>query len=458
MAPIRKKLPIQYNSRLPIGVVSNDPFSYLVYDKLFDDFIIVTDGKKQCLEDLGFGDRTKIIKSSTRTDSPRGFYTAKKFIELTKQQPKRKFITYAPIDPPYKVNPLNLLMNSPAIAHAYENKRYFRDEFADLIRMPKYVIRHVAELDKAAAYHGLREEFDGDFVMQDEESSGSKGTHIIKNHDNYVEAVKAFKKNSSGRSIVISQYIDGEAFSTQVCITKYGIFSGGVQKQLVDSNFLCNTKISGATRWCGGEIGGKYSDIVQHQAHEMATIVGSELASHGYKGIFGIDLIITPDNEVYAIEINARQTGWSFLISDLHYKQGKIPFMLLHALELGNLDYEVKDLDALPSSSRVNTTYSLMIVVNPMTEEFIMKQYVKPGVYKISDDKLVFEKEAYSISQLRGEDRLLIMCRHNKDESVDSGKRILKIIKQGKIMSKNDLNLKSQNIVKIVKRHFELPE
>lgn len=451
-----KQLPIEYNRKLPVGVVGNDISGYLIYDQLFDDLCLVTEGKKQYLKDLGFEDSIVPIKPSSRSAAVRRFYTAKKFVELTKQQPKRKFITYAPVDPPYKVNPLNLLMNSPAIAHAYENKRYFRDEFADLIRMPEYAIKHVNELDKATSYHELREEF-GAFVLQDEESSGSKGTHMVHNHDDYVEAVRSLKKNSSGRSIVASKFIEGQAYSTQVCITRYGIFSGGVQKQLVDSTYLCNPKLKGATRWCGGELGGDYPDIVQHQAHEMATIVGSELASHGYKGIFGIDLIITPDNEVYAIEINARQTGWSYLISDMQLKQGKIPFMLLHALELGNVEYEVKDLDALPSINRQKKPVSLMIVINPLAEEYIIKQAIKPGVYKITNDKLEFEKEAYSLSQLKGEDRLLIMSRHNKGDSVEAGKRILKITKNGKVMAKADLNLKSQHLIEIVKKHFQLP-
>src|SRR5690606_30700539 len=90
---------------------------------------------------------------------------SKKFIDNVKADPKRKYVLYSPLDPPYKVNPLTYLMNSPTIAHAYENKRYFRDEFADLIRMPEYEIKYISELDKAAAYRDLRDEFN-DFVLQ----------------------------------------------------------------------------------------------------------------------------------------------------------------------------------------------------------------------------------------------------------------------------------------------------
>src|SRR5690606_17657641 len=149
----------------------------------------------------------------------------KKFVDYVKQHPKLKFNIYSPIDPPYKVNPLSLLMNSPTIAHAYENKRYFRDEFGDLIRIPEFKFKYVGELDKAAAYRQLKEEY-GRFVLQDEESFGSKGTFIIKDYDDYTDAVAALKKKSSGRAIVVSQYVEGYAASIQVCVTKYGVFSG----------------------------------------------------------------------------------------------------------------------------------------------------------------------------------------------------------------------------------------
>lgn len=454
---VKKRLPITYDHKIPLGVVSDDPMVFLIYTRLFDNFRIVTDNRQQWLYDLGFDEMVRQLNVGARvSDRIDRLYRSKKFIDLVKQEPKRKHILYAPLDPPYKVNPLTLLMNSPAIAHAYENKRYFRDEFADLIRMPEYVIKHVAELDKATAYHDLREEF-GEFVLQDEESYGSKGTFLVKNHDDYVAAVKALKKQYSGRSIVVSKYIAGDVHSTQVCITKYGIFTAGVQKQLMNSKYLCNSKLEGAAKWCGGELGDDYPDIVQHQVQEIATIVGSELSSHGYKGIFGIDLIITPENEVYAIEINARQTGYSFLISDMQLKQGKIPFMLLHALELGNFDYEVKDLDALPSTGRYKKPVSYMIVNNPSEEPIEVTKYVRPGIYRLQGDKLVFEKEAYSIDQLKGENTMLILSRHSEGSLVEPGKRVLKIIKAGKSIANADLNKKSQHVVAVVKKHFNLP-
>lgn len=454
----KTKLPIEYNENNPIGVVSTDAYNLLAYDKFFNDFKVVTPLRQDWLHDAGLHGQVDTLPATVKqASSISRLMQSKLFISHFRADRKRKFVMYAPVDPPYKINPLAYLMNSPTIAHAYENKRYFRDEFADLIRMPEYEIRYMNELDRAASYKDLAERY-GEFMLQDEESSGSKGTYAIKSHDDYVDAIKSLKKFSRGRTIVVSKFVHGETASIQVCVTKYGIFSGGIQRQLIDAPELCNPKLAGATKWCGGEVGVEYPDIVQHQAREMASVVGSELASHGYKGIFGIDLIITPDNEAYAIEINARLTGYSHVISDLQLRDNKVPFLLLHLFELANFRYEVTDSEALPSGGDYSQPASLLIVNNPLEEDLTIDHYIKPGVYRQKDDKVVFVRSANSLTDLKNENEVLLMCRHNQGDIVGSGKRIVKVMKLGRTMRGGGLDPKARKLVQAIKRTFDLPK
>jgi len=456
---VKHKLAIDYNANRPIGVVSLDPYNFLVLGQLFDDFRIITPTEQQWLKELPVNAEVKSLGAkTTKGDGISKYVASRKFVEMFTNDQRRKFLMYSPIDPPYKINPLAFLMNSPTIAHAYENKRYFRDEFSDLIRVPDYEIKYMSQLDRAASYNDLRERFGGSFMLQDEESSGSKGSYAIHTHDDYVEAVRSLKKFSQGRTVVVSQFVHGEVSSIQVCITKYGIFSGGIQRQLVGSKYLCNTKLKGATAWCGGEIGAEYPDIVQHQAQEIASVIGSELASHGYKGVFGVDLIVTPDNEVYAIEINARLTGYSHIISDVQMLNGKVPFMLLHTLELANFRYEVTDTEALPSVARYKKPASLLILNNKSEQDYVMKHQIRPGLYKLVGDKVEFVKGATSLKDVKSDDSVLLFCRHDQGEVIESGKRIVKIMKLGKTMYKGDLNKKTQQLVAAIKNTFELPE
>ncbi len=454
---VRKKLPITYNTAFDLATVHDNPVSFLILDKLFDNLTLVTDEPLKWLEDLGLNAQLDNLGLSNKRIKEGTKLRQKKFIDYVKEHPKRKYVLYSPLDPPYKVNPLVFLMNSPTIGHAYENKRYFRDEFDDLIRIPEYEIKYLNELDKAAAYRELKDEF-GAFVMQDEDSAGSKGTYVIKSYEEYSDAIRSLKKYSSGRAVVVSKFVKGQAASIQVCVTKHGVFSSGVQKQLVDSKYLTNSSMHGSTRWCGGELGGDWPDIVQLQAQEIASVIGAELGSHGFKGIFGVDLIISPENVVYAIEINARLTGFSHLLSDLQIMQGKIPFMLLHILELANVPYEVTDFDALPAIGRYKKSLSYMIMINPLREPLKMPKYIQPGVYRLVGDKLVFEKSAYSIDQLKGEDTVLIFSRHNQGDMIEPGKRIMHITRLGKSIAKTDLNSKNRHLVEVIKKQFGLPD
>jgi hypothetical protein len=111
----------------------------------------------------------------------------------------------------------------------------------------------------------------------------------------------------------------------------------------------------------------------------------------------------------------------------------------------------------LPSHNRYKKPASLLIVNNPLDEDFTLKKYIRPGVYKITDGKIQFVKEAYSIDALRGEDQLLILSRFGEGDAVEPGKRILKIMKLGKSMKKGELNQKAEEAVLAVKKHFKLP-
>ena len=347
-------------------------------------------------------------------------------------------------------------MNSPTIAHAYEHKRYFRDEFSELINMPDYVVKRLDELDDNAFVE--LETLYTKFVIQDVESSGSKGTFIISNKAQYERAVKKLRETSFSGSVVVSAFVSGETCSVQVCVTKYGIFAGGLQRQLVDSKYLCNLDLPGVTRWCGGELGVNTSDIVKHRTQEIATVVGSELASHGYRGIFGIDLLVTPDNDVYAIEINARLTGYTHVLSDMQFASSKIPFSVLHTLELGNYKYEVDDLEALPTMGSTIKPFSYLILNNFIDGSFTLETHIKSGVYEYDGETFRYVKPGFSVTELEHDNQLILFCKFSKGHEIARGKRVLKLIKPGTSMAEDgDLDQEHQTLIDVIKKEFKLP-
>lgn len=448
---------ISYDRNLPLGAIYDDQAVFLHFHRFFDDFLTISDVSGEWLEDLGLREKNAELHMAAKKDDPRAkIASSPEFAELVKAQPRRKYVLYSPLSPPYSVNPLIYIMNSPTIAHAYEHKRYFRDEFSELITMPPHVVRRLEELD-AAMYNEL-ETLYSKFVIQDVESSGSKGTFIISSREQYDTAVAHLKKTSFSGSVVVSEFVSGQPYSVQVCVTKYGIFTGGLQRQLVDSEYLCNLSLTGASRWCGGELGGDMPEIVKHRTQEIAMVVGSELGSHGYRGIFGIDLLVTPEGDVYAIEVNARLTGYTHVLSDMQYAKGKVPFSLLHTLELGNYKYEVDDLEALPTMNSASDPYSYLILNNQVDGDLLLKKDIQNGLYEQNPDgTLRFIKPAYTVADIENDRQFIVFCKFRAGATVARGKRILKIIKPGPSMADDgDLDKPNQHFIEAVKRHFEI--
>lgn len=449
---------ITYDRTVPIGGVYDDQAVFLHMHHFFDDLITISDSSADWLGDLGLIEKNRSLHIDRRDNIPgQKIASSVEFAEFIRSQNKRKVVLYGPLSPPYVVNPLTYIMNSPTIAHAYEHKRYFRDEFSELINMPEYVVKRLDELDDDT-YDELVTLYDK-FVIQDVESSGSKGTFIVSTKDQYDRAAKKLKETSFSGSVVVSEFVAGQTCSVQVCVTKYGIFAGGLQRQLVDSQYLCNTELPSVARWCGGELNVEASDIVKHRTQEIATVVGSELASHGYRGIFGIDLLVTPENEVYAIEINARLTGYTHVISDMQFAQDKIPFSLLHTLELGNYKYEVDDLEALPTMGSTSQPYSYIIFHNLVDGPVQLKEEIRSGIYSYRGGKLDYIKSGYSVTELEDDSQMILFCKFTKGQTVERGKRIVKLIMPGTSMADDgDLDEAHQALIEVVKKKFKLSE
>jgi len=449
---------IKFDSTLPVSAVSENPLSFLALDKLLHSFRIVTDHRKQWLEDLQLdADLTFIFKGKEQT--PR---TAEKLLRTNafreyvkeKAKPERKYLLYRPLAPPYKVNPLYFVMNSPTIAHAYENKRYFRDEFASLIAMPDFDIRMIDELDKET-YEMFKEAF-GNFVIQEEESSGSRGTFIVKNYEQFLEVALALKKHATTRSVVISRMIDGHSAGVQGCITKGGSFTSGIQRMVIGSDVLTNTNVDTAPGFAGGVVGSDYSQEVHKQAAEIVNVISAKLAKNGYKGIFGVDLIITPDDEVYAIEINARMTAFTHIVADMQLNADQIPFLLLHLLEVGNYDYEITNLAAIPNHITGQGAVSYLIQNNKNVGNFTMPSYIKPGVYSLKDGKLEHLRHGYSINDLKKKNEFLLFSSLVEGNVVSEGERLYTVTFKGNGMEKDDddINQSSKDIFAAINEHY----
>ena len=179
---------------------------------------------------------------------------------------------------------------------------------------------------------------------------GGRGTFFVKSDLDY-QRVRKILIEGAWRGIeihttAIHKFLDGIPASLALCLTRHGILFSGLQRQLIDLPYLGDISENGI--FCGHSWGETvWPSHVQDEAVRQARLIGEYFAAMGYKGILGIDFIISRDKkQVYPLECNPRFTGAFPMLSQLQLWQKVIPMDVFHMLEFLDLPYEM-DPDSL---------------------------------------------------------------------------------------------------------------
>ncbi len=254
-------------------------------------------------------------------------------------------LPYKPVNVPKDLPGMRLLGSDRQLSRDIENKAKFRARFKEEVRFPHY--RIVRWDDIASGSETLQTLLGGRqaIIIQDERLSGGRGTFKVHDEASLQVALARVQELGVGTHAVVSELIeDAHERSVQCCVTRYGVFVGPLQKQIVGDPLLANMESAEGDKFCGGEIGAKdrfegaYPNI-----RSYALAIGKRLATLGYKGIFGVDCLVDERGEAYVLEVNPRLTGMTPLITMLYRDERDIPFYLLHILELGNYEYRLED-------------------------------------------------------------------------------------------------------------------
>jgi hypothetical protein len=196
---------------------------------------------------------------------------------------------------------------------------------------------------------------DPKFVVQLPEirQGGGKGTFFVKSELDYQRVQKILKggtwRGIDIETIAVRKFMDGIPASLALCLTRHGILFSSLQRQLIDLPYCVDISENGI--FCGHSWGETaWPPHVKADAVRQARLIGEHLAGMGYKGILGIDFIISRDKkQVYPLECNPRFTGAFPMLSQLQLWHNIIPMDVFHMLEFLDLPYEI-DLPSLCAS------------------------------------------------------------------------------------------------------------
>jgi len=258
------------------------------------------------------------------------------------------FLTYKPVTVPKVLEQqgIKFLSTDTKLSRRLEDKAFFRTHFAPLgVPFPEFAIYEGAEVQITDAFLSKALNDRTEVILQDSELSGGKGTYVVSDMASLRYALTSISGMGASGTVVVSEKIHNARERTVQCVaTRYGVFVGPLQKQIIADPLLANLNVPDGDKFCGAEISkqdecaGAYDEIKR-----QALLIGEELRKLGYKGIFGVDCLVDETGKVFVLEVNPRITGVTPLLTML-YREGKdIPFYLLHILELMDADYEITD-------------------------------------------------------------------------------------------------------------------
>jgi predicted ATP-grasp superfamily ATP-dependent carboligase len=347
---------------------------------------------------------------------------------------------------------IKVLGNSREVFDQIENKANLRKLIKDKNVFPEYRLLSLKDLQDES-FENIFTEF-RKFVLQDSELSAGRGTFIISSKEEYRVALNNFERINS-QEIVLSKFVEGRSSSVQVCVTKYGVFSLPLQQQIIGQPEL-NIKLPQADTFNGGQWGfDDFSTEDNAQAKQYAQLVGGVLQSMGYKGIFGIDFIVS-DSGVYIIEVNARITGMTRMITMIQEHLEQIPFILLHVLELAKIEYELTpdEVAAIQNYSLTpnQESYGYLLLFNNVDQPLTVGNELKTGFYNYDGKEISFDSLHYKLNDLLTENKLMLIDFPEKGANIQPNEKIGRIIVKDKVLDLNgNLSPAAKKMISLVK-------
>lgn len=312
---------------------------------------------------------------------------------------------------PTEVRNDHILANERRVANQYENKVWFRKEFGKLLHFPAFRLVKLDDFERNGISFYLEALHTDTLIVQHPFRSGGRGTLTVANNEDFINCCESLRVSLIDEDIIVvsEKIASPEERTIQVCITEEEIFIGPAQAQLVGHPLLTSSRW-GDIQFCGGRIAPDLLTSAQYQVAKGAVdLVGNRLKQAGYRGIFGMDFLVSKE-EIYILEVNPRMTGLTPLLAFL---QTEVPFLLLHILELSHVKYDI-----------LNATF------NTKSGSFIQ-------VYAQQEGVNVFETGTYDTNGVRvgdgfedgnmipaNPDNFFVGMRVSKDQVIHQGKSL----------------------------------
>lgn len=226
----------------------------------------------------------------------------------------------------------------------------------------------------------------------------------------------------------------------EACVVRQGVLVGPLQTELVGLAEL--TPWSGG--WCGNEVfaadaSALVSPELRQGAMQIASSIGEQLRDCGYRGCFGLDLLLDQDTgELYLGEMNPRITGASPMTTQAMLDAGAVPLVLFHLLQWLDMDYRIdveafnrRWLEAAPLPA-----FAQMIIERCGDADEVITTAPRTGLWRVADDGTIeFVRSACSPRALTSDSEALFLRTTDPGSSPPRGAGLGRVVLRGRLMT-----------------------
>lgn len=219
----------------------------------------------------------------------------------------------------------------------------------------------------------------GDLVVQTPYGNSGQTTYFMSSEPDY-ERVAAEVR---GAELKIMRRINHRPIAVDAILTRHGTVVGPFLNEVTGHAEL--TRYRGG--WAGNEMGpGILSDAAHADAVELVRTFGDRLGEEGYRGAFGVDLLLDTDTgDVYLGELNPRLSG-ALSLSNLPVGPfTQLPLFAYHLLEYSDADFAIDGTDTHDEASPT-AVWSHVIIQHTAPEAELIHAAPRTGRYRVESD------------------------------------------------------------------------
>lgn len=260
------------------------------------------------------------------------------------------------------------------------------------------------------SYWELKKYYDY-FVVQLKSGYAGNSTFLIRSNDDYVKLMDTFFHDPAGQKFIqvkVSKFIHGIPATVNACVVSDDVYVGKPCYQITGEK-ICTNNLSTT---CGNDWGVlSLSSKASDEINKIGKKIGYYLKEKGYKGIFGLDFIISEkNNDVYLIEINPRFVASIPFYTKLEIKISAFPMIAMHFLDFLGVKYSINSA-AIASLMKKSSAISgsQLVLRNKERNTCFPSADVKNGVYCLKNGKLDFLRPGYSPSDIKSINEFIVL-------------------------------------------------